>query len=248
MVIERDQVDVPTPSGPMRTYVYRPATSGHARYPGVLLYSEIFQRTAPIDRSAAYLAGHGYVVAVPEIYHELEPAGTVLAYDAAGAETGNRHKVGKPLRGYDDDARAGLDFLAAHTACTGRLGAIGFCIGGHLAYRTALWPDCLAAVCFQATDLHKSSLGSGESDDSLARASELRGEMLFAWGRQDPHIPVEGRLTIYQRLTEAGVTFTWHEFNAQHAAMRDEGPRFDPVVTRLTWQLALDLFCRRLAA
>src|SRR5206468_8770605 len=117
----------------MRTYVYRPVAPG--RYPGLLLFSEIFQRTGPIKRVAALLAGHGFVVAVPEIYHELEPPGTVLSYDTAGAERGNAHKVSRPVGAYDDDARAALALLAAHQRCDGHLGAMGICIGSHLAFR-----------------------------------------------------------------------------------------------------------------
>ena len=71
MILQEDpSVDLQTPSGPMRTYVYRPVAPG--RYPGLVLFSEIFQRTGPIARTAALLAGHGFVVAVPEIFHELE--------------------------------------------------------------------------------------------------------------------------------------------------------------------------------
>lgn len=66
----------------MRTYVFRPVAAG--RYPGIVVFSEIFQVTAPIRRMAALLAGAGYVVVVPEVYHEIEPAGTVLPYDTAG--------------------------------------------------------------------------------------------------------------------------------------------------------------------
>ncbi len=244
MLIQRETVDLPTPTGPMRTYLYRPTAPG--RYPGLLLFSEIFQRTAPIDRSAAYLAGHGFLVAVPEIYHELEAPGAVFPYDTEGAERGNRHKTTKPVAAYDSDARAGFDYLRGHPACTGRLGAMGFCIGGHLAYRAALQPDCLAAVCFQATDLHKRSLGMGMNDDSLARAHEIKGELLLIFGRQDPHIPAEGRALIYARLSESGVLFGWHELNAQHAALRDEGPRYDPVVARLSYELALEVLSRNL--
>jgi len=43
-----------------------------------LMYSEIFQVTGPIRRTAAMLAGHGFIVACPEIYHELEPAGSLF--------------------------------------------------------------------------------------------------------------------------------------------------------------------------
>src|SRR3954466_16146466 len=59
--------------GIMRTHLFRPAIDG--RYPGVLLFSEIYQVTAPIRRLAAFIAGHGYCVAVPEVYHEYEARG-----------------------------------------------------------------------------------------------------------------------------------------------------------------------------
>src|SRR5689334_24013335 len=65
MILQEETTDLGTPSGPMRTYLYRPVAPG--RYPGLLLFSEIFQRTGPIKRVAALLAGHGFVVAVPEI-------------------------------------------------------------------------------------------------------------------------------------------------------------------------------------
>src|SRR5262245_25195425 len=77
-ITETQPVDLPTSYGPMRTYIYKPTAGG--RYPGLLFFSEIFQVTAPIRRTAALLAGHGFIVAVPEIYHEFEPPGAVFAY------------------------------------------------------------------------------------------------------------------------------------------------------------------------
>src|SRR5258706_9042690 len=150
---EVEQIDLPTSHGAMRTYVYRPTAAG--KYPGLVLFSEIFQVTAPIRRTAALLAGHGFVVAVPEIYHEFEPAGTVLAYDQAGADRGNALKTTKELAAYDADARAVLAFLKKSADCTGRLGVMGICIGGHLSFRAAMNPEVAAAVCFYATDIHK---------------------------------------------------------------------------------------------
>jgi carboxymethylenebutenolidase len=128
IIKDNESVDIQTPTGAMRTYIFRPAMEG--RYPGLLLYSEIFQVTGPIRRTAALMASHGFIVAVPEIYHELEPAGTVLAYDEAGAERGNKHKIAKELSSYDGDARAALDYLKASPHCTGKLGVMGICIGG----------------------------------------------------------------------------------------------------------------------
>ena len=106
---EATAVDLATPTGPMRTYMFRPVAKG--KYPAVVLFSEIFQATGPIRRFAAFIAGHGYIVAVPEVYHELEPAGTVLPYDQAGSDKGNADKYGKAVSAYDSDARALLDYL-----------------------------------------------------------------------------------------------------------------------------------------
>ena len=241
---ETETVVLSTPTGPMQTYVFRPSAPG--RYPGLLLFSEIFQVTGPIRRTAALLAGHGFVVAVPEIYHEFEPAGTVLAYDQAGADRGNALKTTKELRAYDDDARAVLAYLKSHDHCTGRLGVIGICIGGHLAFRAAMNRDVLAATCFYATDIHKRGLGRGMNDDSLDRIPEIAGELLMIWGRQDPHVPLEGRQKIHAALNAAGTHFTWHEFNGAHAFLRDEGYRYDPELALACYGFALALFRRKL--
>lgn len=245
VLAEREFVDLETPSGLMRTHIFRPAGAG--RYPGILLFSEIFQVTEPIRRTAMQLAGFGYVVAVPEIYHEYEALGTVLAYDQAGSDRGNALKTTKPLAAYDEDARAVLAHLKTRPDCTGRLGVMGICIGGHLAFRAAMNPEVAGAVCFYATDIHKGGLGLGRHDDSLARAGEIRGELLMVWGRQDPHIPTEGRMLILGRLNEVGVRLNWHEVNGAHAFLRDEGVRYDPELARSMFGLALDLFHRTLA-
>ena len=245
MIIKHNEIaDISTPTGDMRLHIFRPAAPG--RYPGVLMFSEIFQVTGPIGRTAAMLAGHGFVVACPEIYHELEPAGTVLAYDEDGTARGNAHKIAKEISAYDSDARAVLDYLKTLDYCTGRLGVMGICIGGHLAFRAAMNPDVLATTCFYATDIHKRSLGKGMNDNSLDRAGEIKGELLHIWGRQDPHIPLEGRNLVRARLEEVGARFTWHELNGQHAFMRDEGPRYDPALALQCWGLLLELFHRRL--
>jgi carboxymethylenebutenolidase len=47
-------------------------------------------------------------------------------------------------------------------------------------------------------------------------------------------------------MSEAGVVFTWHEFNGQHAFLRDEGPRYDPALAATGYRLAIDLFHRKL--
>ena len=228
---------------PMATHVFRPAADG--RFPGVVLFSEIYQVTAPIRRLAAMVAGLGYVVAVPEVYHEYEPAGTVLAYDPAGTDRGNALKITKTAAQYDADALAAMDFLAAHAACTGHLATLGVCLGGHLALRAALDRRVLAAACFYATDVHTSTLGAG-GDDTLCRLPDLPGEAMFVWGRHDPHVPFAGRQLLRERLEAAGARYEWHEVDGAHAFMRDEGPRYDSALFLQAMEWVAALFGRTL--
>lgn len=244
MILRSDEIlDVEVPgSGAMRVHLFRPVAEG--RFPGVLLYSEIYQVTAPIRRLAAMLAGNGYVVAVPEVYHEYEPAGTVLAYDTTGTERGNALKFTKPVAAFDADATAVIGALAAHPACTGKLATFGVCLGGHLACRAALDPRVAAAACFYPTDIHSGTLGEGRSDDTLARLAELQAELMLVWGRQDPHVPPDGRVAIRARLDAVGASYEWHEWNAQHAFLRDEGPRYDPALFLQAMMQTLAFFRR----
>lgn len=85
------------------------------------------------------------------------------------------------------------------------------CLGGHLAYRCALDPRVSAAICYFATDMHSRSLGAGKADDSLARARDIRGELVMIFGKLDNHVPPEGRDLIRKMLHEAGVTFSFFE-------------------------------------
>lgn len=248
MIVQDSSIDVETPTGPMRCYVYSPVTpvKRPVRYPGIVLYSEIFQQTPPIRRLGITFAGMGFVVLVPEVYHSELPPGTVLGYDDAGKNKGNELKKTIPIGVFDQDTSAALTALEKHPACDGKLGALGFCLGGHLSFRAALDPRVRASACFFGTDIHSGTLGKEQKADSLARASAIQGELMMIWGRQDPHIPDAGRRTVYDGLVKAGCVFTWHEFNAVHAFMRDEGERFDPAVAQLCRSLAVDLFQRAL--
>jgi carboxymethylenebutenolidase len=227
--------DIETLSGPMRTHLFIP--DANRPVPAVILYSEIYQMTGPIARTAAMIAGQGYVVAVPEVYHEYAEPGEAFAYDTEGTDRGNRLKTTKPIAAFDADARAAIGYLRSLPSCNGQIATIGICLGGHLAFRAAMNPEVVAGICLYATDIHKRSLGAGMRDDTLERIPDLRAEMLMIWGRQDPHIPADGRRIIYDAMNEAGASFTWHEFNGQHAFMRDEGHRYDPAVAHLVYSM-----------
>ncbi|MFC7336867.1 dienelactone hydrolase family protein [Haloferula chungangensis] len=242
-VVESYQ-DLVTSRGAMRVHQFSPAGAG--AHPAVIFYSEIFQVTAPIRRMAATLAGEGYLVVVPEVYHEFEALGTVLAYDQAGSDRGNELKYAKELASYDEDVEVVVSHLQNDESCTGRIASFGVCLGGHLAVRAGYHEGIDAVVAFYPTDLHSATLGAGKSDDTLARIGTIKTPMLFAWGRQDPHIPKEGRAAIHAALEAAELEFEWHEFNAAHAFLRDEGPRYNPAIARVCMSLMLRFLSEKL--
>jgi carboxymethylenebutenolidase len=241
MVITTEYVDIPSAPSPIRTFVAAPKAEG--RYPGIWCYSDIFQLTPPMLRSCVRLAGYGFVAAAPEIYSRIEPPGSAIPFDDAGRTRGQEDAAKTPVAHFDADCRSGLDWLATHPKVTpGKIGAMGFCIGGHLAFRAALQPDVRATVCYYGTGIHDGKLGKDPDAGSLARAKEIRGELLMVFGSSDPHVPAAGRDTIDRSLRQAGVNYNTLLYPAEHAFMRDEGPRFDPEVTDLAFADMIRLF------
>ena len=243
MQIVTSDAELRVDDSPMRAYVAAPKADG--QYPGVLLYSEIFQLTAPIRRSCERLAGHGFVVAAPEIYHRIERPGTVMPYDDIGRIWGNDDAKRTPVAAFDADARATLDFLAKHPkVAPGQLATMGFCIGGHLAWRAALQPDVRAAVCCYPTGVHNGKLGKDADAGTLARIPEIKGEMLIVFGEVDPHVPPDGRRILTDALAKSGVKHRILTVQGEHAFMRDEGPRYDAAAADHVWAEAVAMFRR----
>lgn len=254
MLISETYEDVKTSFGTtLRIYVFTPKINGypHAKFPGVVLYSEIYQVTGPVRRFGQRIASQGYVVVAPAIYHNFvgpEP----LAYDAEGTDEGNKYKVEKPLESYDEDNRLCCDLLYRLPQFGGRIGATGMCLGGHLAFRALLDKRVTCATCFFPTDIHTRTLALGQKDDSLVRLCEEAGpeqELVLIFGTWDTHVPPEGRDLIRARLREAGVAFSFLEVHgAQHAFIRDESSkgRYDAAITESCLGFLYEQFQRKL--
>lgn len=256
MLINTTYKDVPTkldPNGrPIRFLVITPNVPNYpnAKFPGVVVFSEIYQVTGPVERFAGQIASNGYVVVCPSIYHEFQGP-EAIPYDVEGTDRGNRFKIEKEVAAYDEDTALAVDLLTSHPNCNGRIAATGMCLGGHLAFRASFHPRVLASFCFFATDIHSATLGKGKSDDSLAkvRAGGLNGdkELVMVFGKQDTHVPRAGRDFIRQTLEDANVTVTFLEVQAQHAFIRDESSkgRWDAALTRSMFTSLMELFERR---
>ncbi len=244
MKLREEDVRVPASDGEIRSVVISPA--GEARRHAVVLYTDIFQLTAATLRTARRLASQGFVVCVPEIYPHGDLAGVALEFDDAGKEAGQAGAAATTTRQFDADRVAVLDHLQLRPDVD-RLSAVGFCIGGHLAFRAAFDPRVATTVCFYPTGLHNGALGADADAGSLSRAADIGGRLMIVFGSRDPHVPADARLEIMTALYAAGLThFELHVYTGgEHAFMRDVGGRHDPVLTDLALSAAVSFLTGR---
>ncbi|MEO0926543.1 MAG: dienelactone hydrolase family protein [Cyanobacteria bacterium J06643_13] len=233
MQITRSNMGLTVDDSLMRVYVAAPKQPG--KYPGILFYSDIYQLGRPITLLADRLAGYGYVVAAPEIFHRLEPIGTVIEPSDIGKLRGNDAARRSAIADYDHDAIAVFDWLRSDKRVDPeQIGTMGFCIGGHLAFRAALQPEIKTAVCCYPTGIHNGKLGRGIAD-TLERVENITGKVLTIFGTLDPHVPPDARAKIVQAWEGAKLDYKLLVYEADHTFMRDDGYRYDPQTTDLAW-------------
>jgi carboxymethylenebutenolidase len=236
--VREEECRVPASDCEIRSVVISPVAEGPR--PGILLYTDIFQLTESTLRTARRLASNGFLVCVPEIYPRGELAGVALEFDDAGKRAGLAGAAAMTTRQFDSDRVAVLDFLDQRPDVDG-LFAVGFCIGGHLAFRAAFDPRVAATVCFYPTGLQNGALGADADAGSLAQAADIAGRLMIVFGSRDPHVPAEARLQVVSALYAAGLTdLELHIYaGGEHAFMRDVGVRHDPVLTDLALDAAV---------
>jgi carboxymethylenebutenolidase len=243
MRVRTEFVDLPRDGGVMRVIFARPADD--LPRPAIAFYSDIFQLTASTLRMAVRFAGYGFVVACPEIYWRYEAPGTAYEFDDAGRDRGQACARRMRVRDFDDDIETLLAYLAGRADINAEaIGATGFCLGGHIAFRAALSTRVRATALFYPTGLHDGDLAGDGPADSLARAKEIRGELLTVFGSIDPHTDAAGRDVVKRGLDAAGIRHRISLYDAEHAFMRDVGARFDPSATDAAFAEAIALFRR----
>jgi carboxymethylenebutenolidase len=236
------RVRVPAADGEIEAIVIEPM--GRRPTQAVLYYSDIFQLTESTLRTARRLASAGFLVCLPEIYPRELP-GVALEFDDAGKQAGLAGAAGTTTAQFDSDAAGVLDYLQQRDDLD-RIDVVGFCLGGHLAFRAAFDPRVTATVCFYPTGLHDGSLGSDQAD-SLERAADIGGRLMIIFGSADPHVPADARLQIITALYAAGLQHVeLHLYSGgEHAFMRDIGARHDPVLTDLSLAEAISFLTGR---
>jgi carboxymethylenebutenolidase len=223
------------------------AFSGHltlpdtGRGPGILLLQEIFGVGEFLKSKANDLAELGYVVMCPDVFWRVQP-GVALAHDEAalgeafGYMTRYMQEVSDETK--TSDLGSALEHLRALPEVAGqKVAAMGYCLGGALAYSIA---------CHFAPDAAVSYYGSGIAD-RLGEAENLTCPIIFHFGGNDPFIPNEQVDAIRAHLDDRDSVEIHVQHQAGHAFENFLGAQFhDPTAAAASWPLTVGFLEREL--
>ena len=180
----------------------------------VVVAHEIFGLTPHIRSVCDRLAVAGYAVVAPDLFSR-ELRGAILPYTAEGKAEGLR------VKGAVGEARMAADIQAAvaSAAPAGRVGVLGFCLGGLLAWLAAARPGLACAVGYYAVGLERQM------------ASPPQCQVLLHFGKTDPSIPKTTVDAVRKSFPQVEVC----EYDAGHAFNRDDDKPFEPDSARLAW-------------
>lgn len=200
-------------SGTFRAYMALPSAG---KGPGLVMAQEIFGINDTMRAVADEWAEEGYVVLVPDLFWRQQP----------GIELGYTEADWKKAFGYFggfDMAKGMDDMQAAITALRGRkevsdakVGVVGYCLGGKLAYLAACRTDCDVAVGYYGVGIH----------DALDEAAKIKCPLVLHIAELDKFSPPEVREKVVQTLKPNPHVTTYVYPGADHAFARPGGEHF----------------------
>ncbi|MEE8445248.1 MAG: dienelactone hydrolase family protein, partial [Alphaproteobacteria bacterium] len=166
------------------------ATPPSGSGPGVVLIQEIFGVNHFMRSMADHYAGQGYVAICPDLFWRQEPG--IQLTDQTKAEWARAFEL---FQGFDvekgvDDLIATLSHLRGLDACTGKVGSVGFCLGGKLAYLMAARSDAECNVGYYGVGIQ----------DMLDEASNIGAPLLLHVAEQDEYVPKDAQAKIHGAL------------------------------------------------
>lgn len=183
-----ERVELRTSDGPMRAYVARP--NDRERRAGMIVFQEAFGVNAHIRDVTERFAHLGLIAVAPELFHR-SAHGFEAGYD--DLEVIRPHMGQLTADGLAEDARAAFGWLEMH-AQAGRIGTVGFCMGGRAAYIANSALPLRGAISFY---------GGGIAPNLLDLAPQQHGPLLMFWGGQDAHIPPSQYCAVADALSAA---------------------------------------------
>ena len=200
--------------GEFGAYLASPAAG---RGPGIVVIQEIFGVNAVMRTIADEFAARGYFALVPDLFWRLEPG--VQLSDKTDAEW----KRAFDLMGRFDQAKGVLDIevtiahLRKTAGCTGKVGAVGYCLGGLLAFLSATRTDGDAFVGYYGVNIQ----------EKLSEANNIKKPLMLHIAAKDQFVPPEAQKKIVDGLKGNGLV-TIHVYpEMDHAFARPGGAHYD---------------------
>ncbi|MCM3870492.1 MAG: dienelactone hydrolase family protein [Pyrinomonadaceae bacterium] len=217
-------------------YLALPSGPSSGRGPGLVLLQEIFGVNRDMRAIADWYAARGFVVACPDLFWRQEPG--VQLTDRSDDEWQRARQL---YQGLDEakavaDAAATMDFLRQHSACTGKVVAVGFCLGGKLAYLLAARSDPDCSVAYYGVGI----------ESALAEATRIGCPTMLHMAGRDQFCPPAAQARIHQALDMHSL-ITLHEYPEQdHAFARVGGAHFHAPSSELANLRTLEFFVSHL--
>jgi carboxymethylenebutenolidase len=213
-----------TNGGTVDGYLARPADN--AAHPGVILIQEWWGIEPHIKEMAERLARQGYAVLAPDLYH-----GQV----AQEPNEAMKHMMALNRDAAVKEISKGIDYLQTQgNIAPNKVGVVGFCMGGHLAWTVAEREDGeIAAVA---------PFYAGYYQPTADDIKKVTAPVMVVWGEQDDSIPLEQRQRIVQLLQQEGQTYKALTYSAGHAFMTDQHDAHDAAAAQAAWNELLSWF------
>ncbi len=240
MSVTTENVTIPVGSGQMGAYVARP--EGDETLPAVVVYMEIFGVNDHIRDVTRRVAELGYVAIAPDYFHRTG-SGIELAYDDDGMAEGMSHLGQLDAEQMKADAEATLGYLRGRDDVKGdAIGAMGFCIGGHMTYLTAATTDVKAAASFYGGGI-AGPAGPGGAMPTVDRTPDISGRIVCLFGGQDQMIPGDQVAAIRSALEGAGTSHEVVVYDAaDHGFFCDQRATYNADAAADAWTRVQGLF------
>jgi carboxymethylenebutenolidase len=237
-----DRLDLQTADGAMDCYAF--TAGGPGPWPAVIVYMDAFGIRPQLGDMAQRLASNGYCVVLPNLYYRTGPFAP-FDRQAALVEGPERDRFKAMIQSITTamvmrDTGATIDVLDSYpSARPGRIGVVGYCMGGGYALAAAgTFPDRIAAVA----SFHGGSLATDKPDSPHTFARHIRARAYIGAAEIDPSFPEEQKERLRRALTEAGVDYTLDTYiGAKHGFAVTGHLVYDHEASERHWTKLLEL-------
>ena len=203
---------------------------------GVVVLQEIFGVTESMRKVCDFLAARQFTAICPDLFWRQKPG--IQITDKTKAEWDQAMGL---MQGMDqdkgvEDLKATLAAVRKHPACTGRAGAVGFCLGGRLAYMMATRSDANCSVSYYGVMI----------DSILGESRNIKNPLLMHIAEKDQYVPPEAQTKIKEGLRNNSKVTMYTYKGADHAFARVGGVHYDKASAEMANTRTIDFFKRNL--